>query len=31
MFTFGATTDELHVRARKGHTVSEARARAEQI
>ena len=30
-FAFGATTDELQVRARKGHTVSEARARAEQI
>ena len=26
IFAFGATNDELQVRARKGHTVSEARA-----
>ena len=31
IFTFGATIDELQVRARKGHTVSEARPRAQQI
>ena len=31
IFAFGATTDELQIRACKGHIVSEARAHTQQI